>query len=343
MSKCDLKIILADPGMAYRPGDLIRGHLEVTVDQDVTCNGLTLTQQWRTHGRGNRDSGPANRITLYQGGWRSGERSTYPFCVPVPAGPATYHGTLLNVDHYLTARADIPWSLDPKAETEFLVACEGAQNYDFGPKHTLVEPDEGPQEIVRLVGSVAVLGCFGLPGLLMLLGGAASLFGRFTNFPGFFIFPLGGIMVGLALAAAYGLNRNAIARQKMGKPRILIAPRSVHPGQPVSVQVTLQPRVGVNVNKSLVELCCRERVVSGSGTSRQTHTHDLYCTRNELGLPTTIGGGQMASAAARLDIPTRPTPSFTAEDNEVRWYVRVTLGLKGWADFQQEYGLSVYP
>src|SRR5688500_5699363 len=113
MSSCELDLRLEKSDATFRPGESIRGEVRVRVDERVECRGLMVTVQWTTHGRGNRRQGQAGDFLIFQREWLPGRDYTYPFDLRTPPGPATYHGNVLNVDHYLTVRADIPWSMDP--------------------------------------------------------------------------------------------------------------------------------------------------------------------------------------------------------------------------------------
>src|SRR4051812_37999520 len=116
MSTCELRIDLDRPDPVYSPGEPIRGRVEVRAEADCRCRRLTLTREWRTHGRGNRAAGGRLELGLFEGAWRPGEVAVYPFELDAPSGPFTYHGHYLNVDWYLRARADVPSAPDPVAE-----------------------------------------------------------------------------------------------------------------------------------------------------------------------------------------------------------------------------------
>jgi hypothetical protein len=106
-----------------RPGELIRGQVQVDVDSDCRCDGLSIQVFWRTHGRGDGDEGKGETIQLFQGLWSAEEESAYAFEFEAPKEPATYHGHLINVDWYVVASADIPWGIDPRSrEVKFWLA-----------------------------------------------------------------------------------------------------------------------------------------------------------------------------------------------------------------------------
>ena len=122
MARCELGISFDRPDREYQAGERVTGSVTVRADADVKCRALTVVYNWRTHGKGNKDSGPeravlrAEHVTL-----RAGATATYPFDLTAPRDPPTYRGHYLNIDHYLRARADIPWALDAKSTEEFIV------------------------------------------------------------------------------------------------------------------------------------------------------------------------------------------------------------------------------
>ena len=59
MAKCELWIQPERPDRTYRPGDTVAGQVHVRVTDECRCDDLTIQLQWRTHGKGNRDEGPA--------------------------------------------------------------------------------------------------------------------------------------------------------------------------------------------------------------------------------------------------------------------------------------------
>lgn len=66
MAKCDLKIALDRADRSYAGGEKVTGTVEMHPDADVVSYALTLTREWRTHGRGNKTSGGAESVTLFR-------------------------------------------------------------------------------------------------------------------------------------------------------------------------------------------------------------------------------------------------------------------------------------
>jgi len=350
MSKCDVEIRLDEHDRTYAPGERIRGHVAVTTDQAVRCKGLTVTLQWRTHGRGNRDAGPESKVQLFQGEWGGGEQHAYGFEFIAPSGPATYHGTFVNVDHYLTARVDLPWALDPKAETEILlVPPAGAREYDFGPSYKPPATELKREGSALAVGSLLTAGCFGVPGLAIIAGGIGFAVSYLRGssqegiFPAIFMLLFGGVFAVVGFGLAFVLQKRNVARRKLGDPLVNVTPTTARPGDRVSVQITLQPRSSLTLAGAVAVLKGRERAVSGSGTNRTTHTHDLHGQEVGLGAPPQLEAGQMASFNASLQVPADAAPTFAAGDNDVKWMVELRIGIAGWPDWEREYPIDVRP
>src|SRR5574341_390894 len=181
MSRCDLSLRLEKPDPTYRCGEAIRGEVTVVVDEPCRCKGLTVASQWRTHGRGNQREGEPAKVVLFAGEWSPGEHR-YTFEFTAPPGPATYHGTVLNVDHYLTARADLPWSLDPKAETEFLLLpVPDATDYFYGPEYKPPQHEKARSLSGRGCATAMLLLFFALPGFLIMVFGVLVALGIVTG------------------------------------------------------------------------------------------------------------------------------------------------------------------
>ena len=69
MSKCDLRIEFDRKDRRYSGGETVTGRVYIRVNESVKSNGITLTHQWRTHGRGNVTSGPKERLS-----WKPSDR-----------------------------------------------------------------------------------------------------------------------------------------------------------------------------------------------------------------------------------------------------------------------------
>ena len=255
-AKCDLSIELERPDRRYAPGDRITGLVRVSVDAQTKCDALTLTRQWRTHGKGNRASGPEDAISLFSGEWKPGTY-TYAFDVACPEGPPTYHGRILNVDWYLDARADVPWAIDAKTSTD-----------------VFVEPRPGVETEINVIRAAAssamvglIFGLFMIPFVLVGLGvlGAGLVEGdvALIGFGAFWLVILSGF---IALIVKQRLARQAFKRLDTALERVA----------PDRVAVVVDYASDKVINAVLAKLVVMEVVVRGSGTDKTTYRETIY-------------------------------------------------------------------
>lgn len=349
MSKCELSITLERADRTFRPGEVVRGHVRVRTDAAVPCRRLVVVHHWRTHGRGNVRSGPEQGVSLFEGEWRAGEDQSYAFEVTLPNGPSTYRGHYLNIDHYVVAKADVPWSLDPTATVDIVLTGERAPSYDHGPKHKVGPPDTKAEGAIAGIGSVLIGAMFGVPGAAMLLGGVGfGVAGILRHEPSFGIPALmmagfGSLALLVAGLAVFALQRRALAQRKLGTPTITVEPLVARPGQEVAVHLALNPRAQVSLTRAVVLLRGQERVISGTGTNRTTHTHVVHLQEAGLDLPTDIRAGSTVQRSVVLALPADAAPSFAASDNELQWAAVVRVGISGWPDWEQEHPIAVTP
>ena len=122
MSKCDITIDFDRDDATYRGGETVSGTARVTVNKDLTSKGITLSHFWKTHGRGNTNTGEVHEEILASDAQLvAGETFKFPFSFEADVEPITYHGTLINVDHFVKIQVDVPWARDPKLEAEYIL------------------------------------------------------------------------------------------------------------------------------------------------------------------------------------------------------------------------------
>lgn len=336
MPRCELMIVVDREDRQYRGGQTLRGVVNVEVDGQVNCNGLTLALTWRTHGRGNRDESGPDQITLYEGSWLPGEDLNYAFEIPLPAsGPWTYHGEYVNVDWYLTARADIPWKLDPKAEEEILLVPGD------DPGQPVMKTEHlGAEAQAMMKMAVAVIGgCLSIVGPLLILIGYLKL-DRGMGI-GWFFFGIPMTLVGAGMLW-FGI-RNRLAERRLGPVDWGLEPTRLHPGDPFEVWLKCTPQVDLTLLGIDAVLKCVESATSGSGTNRTTHTRTVY--EQTLAL---AGGEPMAMGDAferreRATLPDDAPFSFDSTNNAVAWHVALKIKIPRWPDWTSKNALVVYP
>ena len=133
MSKCDLRIEFDRKDRRYSGGETVTGRVLIRVNEAVKSKGITLTHQWRTHGRGNVTPGPNETVELEAARMYSpGEEHELSFSLLSPSHPVTYRGTMINVDHYVSVQMNVPWAFNPKAEEDY-VLVPGEPSWDSTP------------------------------------------------------------------------------------------------------------------------------------------------------------------------------------------------------------------
>ncbi len=335
MSKCDLFIEMQPRDKPFTTNDTVSGVVRVVVNADCKCNGLHLYREWRTHGRGNRANGGLKGLTLFSGTWTPGEYS-YPFEFRAPNGPCTYRGSLLHVDWYLKAAADIPWAFDPKAEGEFLLAPGDRGPFDLGPDVNRAGGGgwtEGCAVFFSVFGAVAVAGFFGLVALGVVVAGK----------------PLVGLVIGvigLALGATVGYFgvRRSLSATRLGAPKVTIEHREIAPGDTMKIHVETTTRGEVTLEGAEAYLEAEEVVVSGHGTDAVTHRNKVFTkSRALLEAPVTLRKGTYVAWDGAFEMPANGPLTFGAPSNHLNWRLRIVIRVAGWPDWDYTYSIVVRP
>jgi hypothetical protein len=359
MSRCELAIRLDAPDGVYAAGSEVSGAVLVDVDAEVECRRLDVTLEWRTHGRGNTYRQVVATRSELPRRWLPGTRHEVPFRFALPDAPATYHGRYLNIDHYVTARADVPWAIDPKAEVEVLVV-PGPGSRDAYLERAAGGPKD-PSDAARrrskalfwltlpLLPVVAVLMLMLLVVLLPILSTVAAvrlLRRRLTEQR------LGRVEleVGAAsLAAPDEPTRMGAAMARVGE----LASSVVHPREParyvagegdvVNVRIVFTPREHVDLDGVYVDVGATEQVVSGSGTKRTSHVHVIHQASVLVAPPRRFPAGAQVELMGTITIP--PTSAFTlkAPDNEIAWSVGARIRIPRFPDWAARHTLVVVP
>ncbi|MDP6635682.1 MAG: hypothetical protein QGG42_12340 [Phycisphaerae bacterium] len=310
MSKCDIVIEFDRDDRTFQAGEVISGKVYVTPKTNMPCDGVRVEIMWATHGRGNSDSETIDALEYNGRQFLAGETVAYEFRFDSPGQPLTYHGHYLNVDHYVRARLDVPWSFDPKAAEEYILLP--------GPA---CRPADEPRRLTKTGEPHRALGC--VLAAVMVVAVVSLLFA---------FLPV--IIIAWAVAAIVGfkLLRNSLAAKRLGETTFSLARDRAAPGETLPVSVEFSPKRSMRINAAIVVLKGVEQVVSGSGTNRTTHTKTLfkkhYALSNEAQLP---AGKQMISG--NIAIPTTDAWTFQADDNKVIWEMSLRVDIPNWPDW----------
>ncbi|MEM9646292.1 MAG: hypothetical protein AAF989_14975, partial [Planctomycetota bacterium] len=296
--------------------------VRVQVDANVNCKGLEIKSGWKTHGKGNVSSGETETITAFAGQWQAGEQLEYPFELMVAEWPPTYHGTFLNIDHSIDARAKIAWAFDPKSSKRYQVKPVAApESLEVKPKAT------------QLSGPV---GCF-VVGLIVVMIVFPVLF-LVTN-------PIVGVVVA-ALASIGGIVyfvRCVMPVLALGKVEFDFPTHRVSPGTVWAGTIRMRPRKSVAINSILLDLAGKEICVSGSGSNRTTHTHEIMSHTMALADGMKLDPGGLKELPVEVAMP--ETDAFTCDlgDNEIKWSVRFLIDIPRWPDYRQTIEVELVP
>lgn len=318
---CTISIELDRHTRRYQPGERITGKVRVRADGDVKCDGLSLVRQWRTHGKGNRASGPESSIQLFTGQWRAGTY-TYDFDLPCPDQPPTYHGRILNVEWYLDVRADVPWAIDAKASTDIFVELPAG-----------TQPSVDSPGMQGKTGGQAMIGMlFMIP--FALVGVGMLGFGVADDDLGLIAF--GGVWLGILALMFMLVLKRVLARRAFSAIETHIA-------RDGSGELLIRHRhdTAKLVQELSFKLVVEEVVVRGSGTDKTTYRETVHSDLRKIHV------GRTGAHECELRLP-MPSPqhvgwSFVASDNKLEWYVLLVCDIDNWPDLRETIALRVQP
>jgi hypothetical protein len=329
MPACDLRIELLSADGLFRGGDVVEGQVVVEVDSAVRCDKLTIELLWRVHGYGNRVERSCEKEVLFSGDWREGSPHRYRFSLTLPGGPLTFHGTLVNVAWLLRARADVPWAIDPKAESDLVVEKGALPALASGT--TL--PNRGDWS--KLIGSAFLVLSLPLWGMGLFEGGRLLLADDPEGFVfvGFALFPL------LLLLWAFRRPlRRFVASQKFGRFKTVLSSECLSAGEPFTVAVRFKARSDLIINHLEVGLHGTEVATSGSGTNSSTRRHTFYEETFPVVGSRRIRGGHLVSERVSITAPDLAAVPMSLEvrDNAIRWKITVGVDIQDWPDYEQD-------
>jgi hypothetical protein len=322
MAKCDLTIELDEPDRVYPGGGKITGRVRVHVDTDVNCKALEITPTWRTHGRGNVAAGSGETTILFSGQWSAGDNPEYRFELPIADWPPSYHGHYLNVDHYVDARAKIPWAIDPQASASFMMRPSGGKETAKAIRNVT---EAGP-----IAGAIIVAVLFGFAALfvymLVQMGWIALIF-------------LGLPLIG----ACVWFFRVFLPKYLLGNVECEVATDQAVPGESIEGKLVIRPRRNVSINEVTMKFQAIEKCISGSGSNRKTHKHVFYESVETLQPATTLQAGQEHRFPFSVTLPWDAPYSLELDDNNLIWSNNLRVDIPRWPDWIKELKLTVVP
>ena len=311
MSKCDITIDFDRDDATYRGGETVSGTARVTVNKDLTSKGITLSHFWKTHGRGNTDQGEEHEeILASDAKLMAGETFKFPFSFETAVEPITYHGTLINIDHFVKIQVDVPWARDPKLEAEYILlpgkAPPPLEEYEA------VEAKPTPKWVVVLLWLV-----FG-PMLLMLLPILLPIY-------------------------IYTTIKNSMITRRLGEVELKTVPQTIQPGGTWTGTLRFTPKRDVPINGINARLVCEESATSGSGTNQTTHTNKLHDEVHTIEPEGLLLAGQPFDKHFSVPFPETDAYSFGGGSNSIGWSIEIRIDLPGVPDWKEEEYATVIP
>jgi len=252
-----------------------------------------------------------------------GEEHEISFSLLSPAHPVTYHGTMINVDHYVSVQMNVPWAFNPKAEEDYLLVAGEPPAHFVGSRNEIIAltPAAGKSSIAGKV----ILGII-VAGLLMVVAAFAL-----------FLLP-----IILLIAGFVWLRRKALAG-RLGEVTLSIPHVVVAPGEQWTARIQFQPRKQFRINNIGLTLLGKETATSGSGTKATTHTHKILEQKLDVRANAMLAAGELVSEEFTFAFP--PTDAFSLElsDNKIQWTATVRIDIPAFPDWSKTQPLQVVP
>ncbi|MEM6692776.1 MAG: hypothetical protein AAF664_25335, partial [Planctomycetota bacterium] len=256
--KCEIYIELDTPDSVYRRGDVVSGKVHLKANQDLTCKGLQITSMMKTSGRGNVDSQTSDQITLYEGRFSKGQEEVYPFQLKVGQGPPSYHGQMINIDHWIEARVKLSFAFDPK--TMIPITVRGAGDASEVPEHLLKGTSQWFAYVfIAIFASIFLFIAFAL----MVVAAAIP-----------FLFWI--LLLVIGGGVGFWASRRWMIRQLLGQPKLELTENCIAAGDQLKGTLSVTPRKSFECNGITLTLVASEEATSGSGSNRKTHKHTCY-------------------------------------------------------------------
>lgn len=349
MSKVDLKIILDEQQMdqespfirEFTAGEWVRGQVQVIAHKNAHCKALKISLGWETSGSGNvaRDS-RENEKVLFQGDFTPEEQYSFPFELQIPEeGPCEFVGKELIVLYYLKATADIPMAFDPVSRLQIKVRPSSKSGLIYQAGQSTITPEN-----LQATGELgAVLGTF----LSLFIAFIASLFfytilsaifqglQRMSVFLGIFL---------LFFALFYFLFfKNRFAQYKIEKPIFEMTTNVVHPGGKIPFGAAVTAKRPLNLNALQLTLTCTEITVSGSGSNRTTHRHEIFNIKQNYFENEALDPGIEKKVMDQISIPEETPFYFNAPDNSVVCKLEIRFDIASCPDYTLSKNIYVIP
>jgi hypothetical protein len=326
MSKCQISITFDRGDRVYYGGETVSGKVRLLVDQQTKSNGVKLTHRWKTHGRGNSDSGPPEEIVLVEPRTlQAGEQFEFPFEVISPTHPVTYRGHLVSIDHYIRVDVDVPWARDPFAEDEYELRPGNRPELFTGERNKVVSLTAQPA--ATNVGPVVKIILWGLLAFIIVVVAMTALF----------LLPIILIVVGFIWVKKKAL-KSRLGEVEVSVPHVVVAPT-----EDWTFGIRFTPRKSFVVNSICAELIAEESATSGSGTNKTTHKHKVLTERHVLREGGPVQIEDPVDEKMTITFPDTRAYSFELSNNSLKWTINFHIDMPGFPDWTHTQPLQIVP
>ncbi len=337
MSQPTLEIILDhNDDHSYPAGSNISGVVRLTVEKVSNFKELYIERIWKTHGQGNADKGNKLKQVLHAEAIEPGTHE-FPFTFTIPTQPVSYHGEYINIDWYLSARADISWNSDPKCELDFLVVPNEEQ---IAAEGKTFHAEDGYENSATQLNKRFFLVPLILFFLIAVLGVTAWF--DWDDFPVFRIFLIIPLTVFFLLSVKKIIKNNMI-HKRLGDITYAVSTRILQPGDTCAVAFSFHPQIETQLNNATFKIIASEKATSGSGKNSNTLTKVVWEKEVVAHEGGSLPANEKVSTTALLTFPTDVPFSFDASNNKVQWSLIIYLDIARCPDWKKEMPLRVTP
>ncbi len=326
MSKCQISITFDRGDRIYYGGETVSGKVRLLVDQQTKSNGVKLTHRWKTHGRGNSDSGPTEEIVLVEPRTlQAGEQFEFPFAVTSPNHPITYRGHLVYIDHYIRVDVDVPWARDPFAEEEYELRPGNRPELFTGERNKVVSLTTQPA--ATNVGPIVKMILWSLLAIILVVVAMTALF----------LLPIILIVVGFIWVKKRALM-SRLGEVDVSVPHVVVAPT-----EEWTFGIRFTPRKSFVINSIYAELVAEESATSGSGTNKTTHKHKVLTQKHVLREGGPVQFEDPVDEKMTITFPDTRAYSFEFSDNSLKWTINFRIDMPGFPDWTHTQPLQIVP
>jgi hypothetical protein len=114
-------------------------------------------------------------------------------------------------------------------------------------------------------------------------------------------------------------------------------------GESLQGSLRFAPKRNLTINGISWSVTCHEKCVSGTGSNRTTHRHELFTQTNRLAEAGVLRPGLPQAFPFSFAVPDRGPSSLKFPNNELTWSGEVRIDIPKWPDWVQVFPLTVVP